>query len=130
MKLVPVSFLALLLLVVCGCQESMEERVAREVREHTLKSCPLEIAPGLTNDSVTFDRASRTVRYHFTMRGAMDGLRVDTVAARERLERVVDNATNLRKYKSAAFVFRYTYYSERSGLPVLDFIIPESSSER
>lgn len=122
--------LAALLLAMTGCQEGIDDRVAREVKEHTLKTCPLEIAHGLTNDSITFDRRTRTVSYHFTMRGELDGVAIDSVAAGQRLAHLVANATNLRVYKQAGIAFRYIYYSESDGRVVLDCTFDQTKDGR
>lgn len=106
-----------------SCQESLEQRVEREAREHTVRNCPMEISPGFVNDSLTFDRQTHTVQYHFSLHGKADSLRIDSTLARQSLQTALLNATNLRIYKNAGFTFRYTYRSERRGNKVVfDFV--------
>lgn len=115
--------IAILALMMAACHESLEQRAEREAREHTVRNCPMEISPGFVNDSLTFDRQTRTVQYHFSLHGAADSLSIDSTLARQNLQTALVNATNLRAYKDAGFTFRYTYRSERRGSQVMfDFV--------
>lgn len=111
-------------LCLAACHESMDERAGREAHDFTAKNCPVEIAPGFILDSLTFDKRTRTVNYHFIMCGAMDNARIDSAKARKTLLLALVNAPNLRIYKKAGFTFRYTYRSEKdSGRIKFDFIL-------
>jgi nitrous oxide reductase accessory protein NosL len=51
--------------LLAGCQETLEERAARESRDYTEKHCPAHIAYQVTMDSMTFDKASHTFGYYY-----------------------------------------------------------------
>lgn len=106
-----------------GCHEDLDQRAYREAREHTAKNCPMVIAPGITNDSLTYDRQTRTVSYYFTLGKDIDAGKINGSLARQELQTEIINATNLRLYKDAGFNFRYVYMSEKSGdAIVFDFL--------
>ena len=89
MKKIIIMIVAGMLLV--ACQESLEERCAREAKEYTQKNCPRHIDTEIVLDSMTFDKDSRTIGYCYTLQGSLD------------------------MYKDAGYSFRYTYHSEKDS---------------
>ena len=112
MKKTVIVCLAALLLV--GCQESMDERCAREAREYTEKNCPAPVAEGVTVDSLVYDQRTRTLRYNYSVDGRIDNgelFRKDEM--RDVLLKELKNSTSLKAYKEAGYNFRYVYRSTR-----------------
>ena len=106
------AFAAVLLL--SACQESLEQRCAREAMEYSKKNCPAPIAKGVTIDSMSFDVATHTLIYSYTLEGVID----DTATIRknnprEQMLQQLKNATAMKPYKDAGYNFRYTYYSKK-----------------
>ena len=105
-------FAAVLLL--SACQESLEQRCAREAMEYSKKNCPAPIAKGVTIDSMSFDVATHTLIYSYTLDGVID----DTATIRknnprEQMLQQLKNATAMKPYRDAGYNFRYTYYSTK-----------------
>lgn len=114
MKKTIIMIVAGILLV--ACQESLEERCAREAKEYTQKNCPRHIDTEIVLDSMTFDKDSHTIGYCYTLQGSLDNpLRVDSAQFSEALLLEVKNSTNLKLYKDAGYSFRYTYHSEKDS---------------
>jgi len=106
------AFAAVLLL--SACQESLEQRCAREAMEYSKKNCPAPIAKGVTIDSMSFDVATHTLIYSYTLDGVID----DTATIRknnprEQMLQQLKNATAMKPYRDAGYNFRYTYYSTK-----------------
>lgn len=106
------AFAAVLLL--SACQESLEQRCAREAKEYSKKNCPAPIAKGVTIDSMSFDVATHTLIYSYTLEGVID----DTATIRknnprEQMLQQLKNATAMKPYRDAGYNFRYTYYSTK-----------------
>lgn len=106
------AFAAVLLL--SACQESLEQRCAREAMEYSKKNCPAPIAKGVTIDSMSFDVATHTLIYSYTLEGVID----DTATIRknnprEQMLQQLKNATAMKPYRDAGYNFRYTYYSTK-----------------
>ena len=105
-----------------GCQESLEERGAREARDYTEKHCPAPIAHQVTMDSMTFDKTTHTFGYYYSLSGTLD----DSAYIRQNdpydmLLQQVKNSTNLKIYKEAGYNFRYIYNSTKhKGLKLFD----------
>ena len=118
-KLLP---LLLLLALTTACQESLEERCQREAREFTSKHCPTMVAELVRMDSMTFDKASHTICYSYTLSGAVDDAEVISRSnPRQLLLGQVKNSTNLKLYKEAGYNFRYVYYStKKNGTKLFD----------
>lgn len=103
-------------LVLTSCQETLEERCAREAKEYTAKHCPLRVSPDVVMDSMTFDKTTRTIAYIYTLSGALDdSATINKGQPRERLLQEVRNSTNLKLYKEAGYAFRYTYFSAKEN---------------
>ena len=65
-------------------------------------------------DSMTFDKATHTIAYIYTLSGVVDDTAViNQSQPRERLLQEVKNSTNMKLYKDAGFSFRYTYFSTK-----------------
>ena len=114
-------------LILSACQESLEDKCARECVEFTKRKCPSAIAQDMIVDSMTFDRASHTVQYYYKLTGASD--RPDAYPkdqARDALKNALKNTTQLMAYKEAGYNFRYIYYSEKNPQTTyLDILLTE-----
>ena len=105
-----------------SCQETLEERGAREARDYTEKHCPAPVANMVRMDSMTFDKATHTFGYYYTLSGVLD----DTTAIHQNnpskpLLQQVKNSTNLKIYKEAGYNFRYVYRStKQKGIILFD----------
>lgn len=108
--------------LLAACQETLEERGAREARDYTEKHCPAPIAHQVTMDSMTFDISSHTFSYCYTLSSTLD----DTAYIRQNnprdmLLQQVRNSTNLKLYKDAGYNFRYVYNSTKlKGVKLFD----------
>ena len=106
--------------IMASCQETLEERAAREARDYTEKHCPAPIAHQVTMDSMTFDKATHTFGYYYTLSGTLD----DSAYIRrnnpyEMLLQQVKNSTYLKIYKDEDYNFRYIYNSQKHKGTVL-----------
>ena len=117
----------LAVVLMASCQETLEERGAREARDYTEKHCPTPVASNVVMDSMTFDKATHTFGYYYTLKGTID----DTATIRRNnprdlLLQQVRNSTNLKTFKEAGYNFRYIYYSEKNTQTVyLDILLTE-----
>ena len=55
-----------------SCHENLEDRAARETKEFTEKKCPVMVDQFTIMDSITFDRATKTVHSYYSLRGTAD----------------------------------------------------------
>ncbi len=97
-----------------SCHENLEDRASRETKEFTEKKCPVMVDQFTIMDSITFDRATKTVHSYYSLRGAADTVGVlNDGNARSALVDELKRNTNNKVYKDAKFQFSYTYYSAR-----------------
>ena len=116
------SFFFLPLIALLSCSDNLPERAAADAAEYTRKYCPTPATQYTRNDSVTFDRSTRTFCYHYTALGALDNAKMMTYNA-EKVEKAVrtgiaDN-TGLKVYKNAGYSFRYVVRSAKDPSKVL-----------
>ena len=106
---------ALAALILGACQESLEDKCARECVEFTKRKCPSAVAPEMVIDSMTFDRATHTIQHYYKLSGVSD--RADAFPqdeARRLLKNELKNTTQVMVYKEAGYSFTYTYYSAKN----------------
>lgn len=104
-----------------GCQETLEERAAREARDYTEKHCPAPIAYQVTMDSMTFDTSTHTFGYYYALKGTLDdSTYIKQNDPRDLLLQQVKNSTNLKIYKEAGYNFRYVYSSTKNKATLFD----------
>ncbi len=101
--------------LLAGCQETMDERCAREAREYTEKKCPAQITEGVTIDSMTFEKQTRTLVYYFTAEGVIDdSAALQKYDLRGMMKKELKNSTALKDYKEAGYNFKYVYWSTKN----------------
>ena len=84
----------------------------------------MPVSEYIVNDSMTFDKNTRTIHYYYTIKGAADTTAIDNSNARAELLKGVKDATSIRAYKENEFNFAYTYYSQKNkGKVLLDIRI-------
>ena len=104
------------IVLLTACQESLEDRCAREAKEFTEKNCPRAVDKEIVLDSMTFEKATHTINYLYTLNGTLDDpQRIDSTHFRELLLMEVKNSTNLKLYKDEGYAFRYAYYSQKNN---------------
>ena len=107
--------------LLASCQETLEERAARESRDYTEKHCPAPVAYQVTMDSMTFDKVSHTFGYYYSLSGTLDdSAYIKQNNPRDMLLQQVKNSTNLKMYKDAGYSFRYVYMSTKSKDTLFD----------
>lgn len=109
-----------ILLTITACQESLEDRCAREAKDYTAKKCPAPIGENITIDSLVFERSTHTMCYFYTLTGIADSKEaVDKSDPRNVLLNGIKNSTSVKAYKDAGYNFKYTYYSAKEKGKVL-----------
>ena len=106
--------IVLFAMVIAACQESLEDRCEREAKEYTAKNCPAKMDSNLRIDSLTFDRKTHTLHYHYTLTDFADRPGVlEAAGAEDLLRKELKNTTTMKTYKDQGYNFRYTYRSEK-----------------
>ena len=107
-------------LFLTACQESLEDRCAREAKEYTRKNCPSKIEKNINIDSLTFERETHTLHYYYTLTGDADreGI-MEEINGLNILKENLKNSTAMKVYKENHYNFTYTYHSEKDPKKVL-----------
>ena len=112
--------IAALTLLFTACQESLEDRCAREAQEYTRKNCPAKMDNNTILDSMTFERSSHTLHYYYKLTGFADqdsiAKKIDAVNV---LKKELKNTTGLKQYKDNHYRFAYTFRSEKDPDKIL-----------
>lgn len=103
-------------LLLTACQESLEERAAREAREVTESKCPMPIGDNMYLDSIVFDIPTLTQTQYFRFTGNSDNdSTVENIVSNNDLKgTLVKELKNTPSYKALmnkGISFRYIYGS-------------------
>lgn len=113
-------FITIAVLLCASCQESLEDRCAREAKDYTEKKCPAAINEFTRIDSLTFDKATHTMHYYYTLSGNADNAEaVAQTNPRELLVNEVRNMTAMEIYREAGYSFAYSYRSASNPTMIL-----------
>lgn len=102
----------LLGLMAVSCQESLEDRAARELKEYTEKNCPTPVVNNQQMDSASFERESRTLRFYYKLYDKSDSKALFAQHGKDIRKQILNelkNSTSTKSYKDAGFNYRYTY---------------------
>ena len=115
------------MMLLTACQESLEDRCAREAKEYTRKNCPAKMDNNSILDSLTFERETHTLHYYYRLTGFADNDSiVERLGAANILKNELRNTTTLQLYKDNHYRIAYTYRSEKDKKKVLlDLVITE-----
>lgn len=108
-----ITLLGLALLMV-ACQESLQDKAAKECREYTETKCPTPVVNNTRLDSLVFDRSTNTLHYYYSLSGQADNaqvIRQQQKQLRNILLSALKAEASIKNYKDAGFNFRYTYHS-------------------
>ena len=104
-------FLALLLPLFTSCQESLEERAAREARELTEKKCPMPVGElgNLFLDSLSFDIPTLTLHHYYSL--VLDTLMAipNPEEGRQGLIKELNSIPSYHAYRERGYNFHYLY---------------------
>ena len=102
------------ILLFTSCQESLEERCARECKEYTKKKCPVLVTKDVYLDSLSFDPSDHLMAYYYTVEGVLDNAEALVQHdLRRMLLKELKNSSSLKLYKDEGYNFRYTYFSTK-----------------
>ena len=112
--------LSVIMLLLTACQESLEDRCARETKEYTRKNCPAKMDNNIILDSLTFEKETHTLHYHYKLTGFADqDSIVKNIDAVNVLKKELKNTTTLKLYKDNHYRFAYTFRSEKNPEKIL-----------
>jgi hypothetical protein len=99
-----------------ACQESLEERAAREAREVTEDKCPMPVGDNMMLDSIVFDIPTLTQSQYFRFIGDNDN---DSVVyalqdAKRILVAELKSTPTYRSLMNKGVSFRYVYRSNKN----------------
>lgn len=106
------------IVLMTACQESLEERAAREAREVTESKCPMPVGSNMYLDSVVFDIPTLTQTQYFRFVGDTDNDSV-TIALQDAdvkgtLVQELKNTPNYKALMGRGANFRYIYRSTKN----------------
>ncbi len=115
--------IAILTLVGCG-HESLDEKIAREMSEYSLRQCPRRIDPYTILDSIVYRGDRKEMRHYYTVQDTLDNGDVYTDELcnefRSKLLANIRNSVGMKTYKAHGVTFAYQYRSGRTKKVYLD----------
>lgn len=111
--------LALVTIALTGCHRTnLEDLAAKTAEEYTERYCPTPFEDNQRTDSVSFDRATHTFGYYYTLSGKIDDPEIVSKNQKQIVVSILsglkDN-TSMKEYKQAGYNFRYVFRSQKSG---------------
>lgn len=97
------------MLTLSACQESMEDRAARDAEETTTKRCPMRLnnEGTLILERITFDKSTLVWKQDFLLDAEPETL--EQLDMREILLRDLKNQPSYKPYMESRFIFQYIY---------------------
>ena len=122
-------------IVLTSCQESLEERAAREAREVTEAKCPMPIGNNMYLDSIVFDIPSLTQTQYFRFIGDTDNdsmvVSMKDTDLKGAFVQELKNTPNYKTLMKRGANFRYIYRSSKNPEKVyFDFIINKADYDK
>ena len=105
-----------------SCQESLEDKAARQAKEYTERYCPTPVINYSRTDSVVFDKKWNVYIYYLSFCDMLD----DSEIIEENRDKITDmltqsvrESTGLKNFIEAGFRFEYVCHSEKEPKKVL-----------
>lgn len=119
----PIVFVAMTVAFTSCKHTTLADRAAKDAQDFTERYCPTPVQDMQRLDSVTFDRATLTLCYHYRLSGNadnMDAIKLARGKIKKALLEDLKNDTQVKAYKDAGYNFRYIFYSEKSNSVLMD----------
>ena len=112
----------LLAMFLSSCQESLEDKAARQAKEYTERYCPTPVVNYSRTDSVVFDKKRNVYIYYLSFCDLLDDPKIieenrDKIT--DMLTQSVRESTGLKNFIEAGFKFEYVCHSEKEPKKVL-----------
>lgn len=120
------ALLCLGTLIICGAckRETKDEKFKSDFEQFTHKECPKYVDPCTRLDSASYDIASRTLSYHYTVQDNLDDESLYTGemndAFHDDILKGLKNSIQMKIYKDEGITFRYDYRSITTGKMLLE----------
>lgn len=114
--------LAMCLMTLVSCRESLEDRAYREAKEYTEKYCPTPPQNSVITDSMVFDKATKTQIYYLRFTGLLDSVPAMNEHRKELEEGMLGTIRQnpgMQVYKDANFSFEYVCRSFKDPKTIL-----------
>ena len=72
MKFTKLFFIAIGCFLLASCQESLEDKAAKECKEYTQKHCPTPVVSDTRMDSMVYEPDTRTIHYCYSFLNEAD----------------------------------------------------------
>lgn len=97
------------MLTLAACQESMEDRAARDAEETTAKLCPMRLNDDgtLILERITFDKGTRIWKQDYLLEAAPEVL--EQFDMRDALLKELRNMPSYKPYMENNFIFQYVF---------------------
>ena len=102
------------------CQESLEDRVAKECKEYTQKHCPTPVVSDTRMDSMVYEPDTRTIHYCYSFYNEGDN-NANVEANKQLLQQILLNGI---KTDTASKLYKEAGYQE-SSLSSKDVLVLE-----
>lgn len=113
-KLIIACSLVAIVIGLVSCKKQTIDDVAEEQAKGLTENCPFVVGDGIVNDSVTYNRTTRTLSYYFTVAGEIDSaeyMESNKQATHDALASDLRNQIELNRYIEEGISFRYVYHS-------------------
>lgn len=122
MKFIKMLFIAIGCISLMCCQDSLEDKAAKECKEYTQKHCPTPMVNNTRIDSIVYEPQTRTIHYYYSLYNEADN-KANVAANKQLLQQKLLNGiktdTASKLYKEAGFNFRFTYRSGKNPKTIL-----------
>ncbi len=97
------------LLTLTACQESMEDRAARDAADATAKRCPMRLNDDgtLVLERITFDKSTLIWKQDFLLEASPEA--IEQLDMRDILLKELKNMPSYKPYMESNFIFQYVF---------------------
>jgi hypothetical protein len=115
----------LLSVILTACQESREQQFVRSAQELTQR-CPMVINECTVMDSVSYEPATTTYTYYYTVSGPESEILQAIQQTAAQMGDNIRNSVELKPQKEAGVTFRYVYHAPVTGKTLGDVTVRPS----
>lgn len=96
---------------------TLEDQAQKMADDYTERYCPTPVQNMQRTDSITFDRATKTFNFYFTLTDKVDDVNIIKQARKDISKALLNELkenTNYKVYKEAGYNFSYIFRSQKN----------------